>query len=80
MASTSNSVDLEAMLDELRDALNESWESFWSLDFYARRLVVAGASALIFLTVFAWKVMVPLILFAIGTTVYLRLSDRRNTL
>jgi hypothetical protein len=69
-----------AMLDELRDALTDSWESFWSLDFYAKRLVLAGASVLIFLTIFAWKIMLPLILFAIGTTIYLRLSDRKNTL
>jgi hypothetical protein len=68
------------MLDELRDALADSWESFWLLDFYAKRLVFAGASVLIFLTIFAWKVMLPLILFAIGTTIYLRLSDRKNTL
>jgi hypothetical protein len=68
------------MLDELRDALTDSWESFWSLDFYAKRLVLAGASVLIFLTIFAWKIMLPLILFAIGTTIYLRLSGRKNTL
>jgi hypothetical protein len=68
------------MLDELRDAFTDSWESFWSLDFYAKRLVLAGASVLIFPTIFAWKIMLPLILFAIGTTIYLRLSDRKNTL
>jgi hypothetical protein len=68
------------MLDELRDAFTDSWESFCSLDFYGRRMIFGGASVLIFLTIFAWKIMLPLILFAIGTTIYLRLSDRKNTL
>jgi len=68
------------MLDELRDALAESWESFRSLDFYGQRMVLGAASVLIFFTIFAWKVMLPLILLAIGTTIYLRASDRKNTL
>jgi len=68
------------MLDELREAFSDSWESFCSLDFYGRRMILGAASALIVLTILAWKVMLPLILFAIGTTIYLRLSDRKNTL
>jgi uncharacterized membrane protein len=80
MAPIRRSACLEAMLDELHDAFAESWESFCSLDFYGRRMVLGSVLALIFLTIFAWKVMVALILFAIGTTIYLRLSDRKNTL
>ena len=50
--------------EELRDAIAESWRSFWSLGVVAQRCVVAGLVGFGVATFLAWKVMIPLIVFA----------------
>ena len=68
------------MLDELWATITESWDDFWALDWRWQRLIMGGIAAAIFMAVVAWKVMLPLILLAIGTTFYLRRSRDSGSL
>jgi len=68
------------MIEELRDAMVESWKSFWSLGIVAQRCVVGAIVGFGVATFLAWKVMIPLILFAFATTIYIRWSNRRGEL
>jgi uncharacterized membrane protein len=71
-------------IDELRDAISDSWHSFDSLDYFGQKRVIGslfgGILALTVMTILAWKVMVPLILFVVGTTIYLRRSRSDDSL
>ncbi len=73
-----------ALLEDLRDALAESWEQFCSLDMFAANLamrwLLASLAVLAFLMIFAWKIMIPFTLLAIGVTLYLRRSRSKDAL
>lgn len=67
------------MIEELRDAMVESWQSFRSLDYTVQKGILGGILAVV-VTILAWKVMLPLVLSAIGITSYLRLSRNKDAL
>ncbi len=67
------------MIEELRDAMVESWQSFRSLDYTVQKGILGGILAVV-VTILAWKVMLPLVLSAIGITSYLRLSRNEDAL
>ena len=68
------------IIDELRDAVAESLDAFASLDWRWQMAIIGGILTAIFMTVLAWKVMVPLFLLAIGVTLYLRRSRDDDSL
>ena len=72
------------LLDDFRDPLAESWEEFCSLDMFsanwAIRWLLASVAVFAFLMIFAWKIMVPFTLLAIGVTLYLRHSRSKDAL
>ena len=57
----------------------ESWQSFRSLDYTVQKGILGGILAVV-VTILAWKVMLPLVLSAIGITSYLRLSRNKDAL
>lgn len=67
------------MIEELREAMVESWQSFRSLDYTVQKGILGGILAVV-VTILAWKVMLPLVLSAIGITSYLRLSRNKDAL
>ncbi|MFY9644186.1 MAG: hypothetical protein WAK29_03355 [Terriglobales bacterium] len=67
------------MIEELREAMVESWQSFRSLDYMVQKWILGGILAVV-VTILAWKVMLPLVLSAIGITSYLRLSRNKDAL
>ena len=73
-----------SITEDLRDALTDSWERFSNLDLLSQnwtlRWILAAVTVFVFLTVMAWKVMVPLFLSAIGVTFYLRRSRGDDSL
>jgi hypothetical protein len=69
-----------SIMDELRDAMSESWRSFDSLDYFGQNWVVGGILTVTLVSILASKVMLPLILLAIGTTFYLRRSRDSDSL
>jgi hypothetical protein len=68
------------MIDDLRDALSEALRSFRAQEFLVQRWLIGGILTFVVVTVLAWKVMVPLILFAIGAMLYLRRSRDEDSL
>jgi hypothetical protein len=58
-----------SITEDLRDAISGSWEWFSNLDLisqnWALRWIVCATLMIIVLTVVAWKVMLPLILFVV---------------
>ncbi|MFZ0687483.1 MAG: hypothetical protein WAM89_18220 [Terriglobales bacterium] len=67
------------MIEELREAMVESWQSFRSLDYTVQKGILGGILAVV-VTILAWKVMLLLVLSAIGITSYLRLSRNKDAL
>ena len=69
---------------DLRDALSDSWDWFSTLDLisqdWAVRWIICGTGVIIVLAVLAWKVMLPLILLAVGVMFYLRGSRAHDSL
>jgi hypothetical protein len=53
---------------------------FWSLDWYQRRIVLAGLAVATALTVVFWRVMIPLVLLAALVAAYLRYSRGKDSL
>jgi len=68
------------MMEEVRDALSDSWEQFRSLSYWGRRAVFGAALAIIFVTIVDWRVMLPLLLLALAVVSYLRLSRGKGSL
>jgi len=56
------------------------WDSFWSLDWYWRRVTLACTAFVIGLTIGLWRVMVPMFLLAALVAAYLRHSRGRDSL
>lgn len=56
------------------------WTSFSALDSQVQRLIVAGAALLVFMTVVAWRWVLPLWGLAVAVALYLRLSRPKNSL
>ena len=46
------------MIEELREAMVESWQSFRSLDYTVQKGILGGILAVV-VTILAWKVMLP---------------------
>jgi hypothetical protein len=73
-----------SITEDLRDAFTDSWEWFSNLDLisqdWALRWIFCGIGLTIILTLLAWKVMVPLIVFAVIVVFYLRRSRADDSL
>jgi len=68
------------MMEELKDALADSWEQFRSLPYWGQRAIFGAAFALVLTTIFNWRVMGPLGLLACGVVCYLRFSRGKGSL
>ena len=68
------------MIDELRDAVTESLDAFSSLYWRWQMAIIGGVASGIFMTIVAWKIMVPFLVLALGVTFYLRRSRGNDSL
>jgi len=68
------------VFEDLHLALIESWERWKSLPFRYQRGVLGGIGALIALSIVAWRVALPLGIFAIVVVSYLRGSRSKDEL
>ena len=68
------------MFDDLRLALADSWERWKSLPFQYRRGVLGAIATLIVLSIVAWRIALPLGVFAILVVLYLRSSKGKDAL
>jgi len=60
--------------------LRDLWNSFWALPRVWRRMTLAGIVFALYLTIFAWRVMIPLFGFAALVAFYLHFSRDRDSL
>ncbi len=68
------------MLEELRDALADSWKQFRSLSYWGQRAVLGAVLTVVLVTIVNWRVMLPLLLLALVVVSYLRLSRDKGSL
>jgi hypothetical protein len=68
------------VLDEYVLRRSDLWRSYSGLDWQIQRLVLAGAVAITFATVVAWRWMMPLWGLVAGVAIYLRLSRPKDSL
>ena len=66
--------------EELRDVVSDSLDAFSSLYWRWQIAIVGGVFIAIVMTYLAWKLMLPFIMLAVGTTIYLRRSRGRDSL
>ena len=73
-----------SLTQDLREAFADSWDWFSNLDLISQdwslRWILCATGVIIVLTVLAWKVMLPLILLAVGVIFYLRTSRTGDSL
>jgi hypothetical protein len=68
------------MIDELRNAVTESLDAFSSLYWRWQMAIMGGVAAGIFMTIVAWKVMIPFLVLGLGVTFYLRRNRGNDSL
>jgi uncharacterized membrane protein len=73
-----------SVTQDFRDAFADSWNWFSNLDLisqnWALGWILCATLMIIVLSVLAWKVMLPLILVAVGVMSYLRRSRTDDSL
>lgn len=67
-------------MNDFWNALKSSWRWFGDLPSYAWRIVGASVALVVFLTVVAWKFILPLYAFAVLIVIYLRISRNSDSL
>ena len=61
-------------------AIRELWRWYDSLDYYQSRFVTAGALLFVGMTVVAWRIMVPLLVFIGAVIMYLHSTRAKDSL